>query len=178
MKKYLYNYFFLHLKKLDVLIKCLSVVFHWITAHQLCFKISVCRSRYREPTCMEINKSIALETHPPMWECYRLVAQGRDKAPVLHSSTRGKRHLPNRYKDTKERINHYKHPRAGKGSELYSPQCKISVTHSYYIHYKIYHYRNTIYPSQISTWTNLGFYFLILWQEAQIWALCSSYCLM
>lgn len=109
---------------------------------------------------MEINKSIALETHPPTWECYRLVAQGRDKAPVLHSSIRGKRHLlPNRYKDTKGRINHYKHPRAGKGSELYSPQCKISVTHSYYIHYKIYHYRNTIYPSQISTWTNLGFYF-------------------
>lgn len=66
-----------------------------------------------------------------------------------------------------------------KGSELYFPSFKVSVTQSYYyIYYKIYHYRNTIYQSQISAWNNLGFRFLVLWRGVQIWALCSSYCLM
>lgn len=50
-----------------------------------------------------------------------------------------------------------------KGLELYSPQFKVSVTQSYCnIHYKIYHYRNTIDQSQISAWINLGFHFLVL----------------
>jgi len=47
-----------------------------------------------------------------------------------------------------------------KGSELYSPQFKVSVTQSYCnIHYKIYHYRSTIYQSQIVPGSILGFIF-------------------
>lgn len=37
----------------------------------LFFKVSVYRSRCGEPTYMEINKSIALETHFPKWKCYK-----------------------------------------------------------------------------------------------------------
>lgn len=38
------------------------------------FKISVGR-RCREPVYTEMNKSRVLETHPPKWKCYKLIAQ-------------------------------------------------------------------------------------------------------
>lgn len=120
----------------------------------LFFKISGCR----EPMCMEINKSIVLETHPPRWECYKLTAQRRYGSP---GSTKGKSHfLPMNILITTRILTLVTVIMALKGSELFSPQFKVSVTQSYYyIHYKTYHYRNTIYQSQISAWTNLGFHF-------------------
>lgn len=134
------------------------------------FKISVGRSRCREPVYKEINKSRVLETHPPKWKCYKLIAQESNRR--LGSAQLYQRKKSFSFKiTTKISVNISITSRilllvtfimALKGAALYCSQFKVSVTQSYYN----IHYRNTIYQPQICAWTNLGFHFLVLWQGA------------
>lgn len=75
-------FFSLHLKQLglyayEMPLSCIPLDNYTL----LFFKRSVCRSKCTEPMCMERNKSIALGTHPPKWECHKPTAQGRNRSP-------------------------------------------------------------------------------------------------
>lgn len=117
--------------------------------------------------CTEINKSIDLETHPSNENTTERV-QGRTGSWGSALLYQRKKWSASKLA-TKTSMNILITTRifllvifimALKGSELHSPQFKVSETQSYCnIHYKIYHYRNTKYQSQVSTWINLGFHF-------------------
>lgn len=172
MKKHLYSYFFSHLKKVRFvrLMNCLSTVFHWTTTNHCSLKYqcteAVGGSQYR----WKWKKNVALETHLLKWKCYRVTAQERNGSPGSAQSYQKSDFLPKLLKDIDGHIKYITRilllvifRMALKGSELHSPQFKVFVTQSYCnIHYKIYHYRNTIYQSQISASISLGFHFLVL----------------
>lgn len=153
-----------------MLMKCHSVVFHWLTTYYYSLKY-----QYAEANAQ--NQCVWKETKAQLWEptlpnenATDWQRKGEIGALALRGSAGGK--PPSSKIATKISVDRLITTRilllvifimALKGSELYFPPFKVSVTQSYYyIYYKIYHHRNTIYQSQISAWTNLGFRLLVL----------------
>lgn len=123
------------------LMKCKSVAFPWTTMNHYSLKYQCLEVDTGKLMCMAINKSVALETHPPKWKCYKEIAQGRNQRPGPAWRYWGKKSFSPKIV-TKVSMNILITTRilllvilrmALKGSELYSRLFKVSVTQSFVI---------------------------------------------